>query len=133
MASRYPWCSSKLQSTSMKSMYADRGSSQGSRLVLQIRVTHARNTSGPSSFGEPQFTIPSHLYSAVNLDEEFPRLHESDESSSSADDFDFDSDREDAALNPSRSNSGSRHTRALSDVESQSPPSPLSPETRHRV
>ncbi|KAI0698181.1 hypothetical protein C8T65DRAFT_660965 [Cerioporus squamosus] len=102
--------------------------SAGSRLVLKVRATHANNISGPSSFADLQFTIPSHMYSAVNLDEEFPHLRDFDESSSD----DLDSDREDAALNPSRSNSGgSRHARASSDVESQSPPSPLSPETRH--
>ncbi|RPD63390.1 hypothetical protein L227DRAFT_599067 [Lentinus tigrinus ALCF2SS1-6] len=99
----------------------------GSRLVLKVRVTHANNMSGPSSFTNLQYTTPSHMYSAVNLDEEFPHMRDSDESSS--DDQDLYSDREDVALNPSRSNSGSRHTRAPSDVESQSPPSPLSPET----
>ncbi|RDX41611.1 hypothetical protein OH76DRAFT_1411996 [Lentinus brumalis] len=102
--------------------------SAGSRLVLKVRVAHASTVSGPSS--ELECTVPSsHMYSALNLDEEFPHMRESDESSSD----DVFSDREDAALNPSRSNSGSRHARALSDVESQSPPSPLSPETRHYV
>ncbi|TBU39478.1 hypothetical protein BD309DRAFT_969638 [Dichomitus squalens] len=113
----------------------------GSRLILNLRAKHATNLSSPTSFADINFSLPTHIYSAVYIEEPEPTDFMEDE--------DSDTDREDAALNPSRTNTMSSqrhssrsntmssqrhsvllaHTRNLSDVESLSPPSPLSPET----
>ena len=127
---------------------------QGSRLILNLRAKHATNIVGPTSFSDLSFPFPTHTYSAVYLDDPEPMDF--------IDDEDSDTDREDAALYPSRANTMSSqphssrsntvssvrhssrrstmsshrrstpftHIRHLSDVESMSPPSPLSPETR---
>ncbi|KAI0673168.1 hypothetical protein C8Q78DRAFT_1166511, partial [Trametes maxima] len=99
--------------------------SAGPRLILNLRAKHANSIGGPSSLTDLHFTIPAHFYSALNLDESpasTPTSHSGDGD-----------EGEDAALNPSRSSSGRRSHRASgsgvgrSDVEAQTPPSPLSP------
>ncbi|KAI0758944.1 hypothetical protein C8Q74DRAFT_1300993 [Fomes fomentarius] len=85
----------------------------GARLVLNLRTEHAHNVTSPSSFTDVSFQVPPHVYSSVRPDDPesghacFPVR--SDESSASSDEAESDlqSDREDSALNPSRSNTGS--------------------------
>ncbi|KAI0742934.1 hypothetical protein C8Q80DRAFT_1330316 [Daedaleopsis nitida] len=122
----------------------------GSRLVLNIRATHAHKVTTPSTLTDIRFSLPSlpstrHTYSAVHFDDSDRALmpiNEEDDDDNDTSTEDTESDREDSALNPSRSQTmssgGSRrstrylavHPRELSDIESATPPSPLSPETR---
>ena len=50
--------------------------SQGSRLVLNLRIKHANLVSGPSSLVDLTFEMPSHGYSAVNLDDSWELVSE---------------------------------------------------------
>ena len=100
---------------------------QGSRLILNLRAKHATNISGPSSLADLTFTIPSHMYSAIDFEDPDSEPKDKDGSEDAEEDVDADTDREDAALNPSRSNTASSHShsrlphaRNLSDVESAS-------------
>ncbi|PIL25818.1 hypothetical protein GSI_11571 [Ganoderma sinense ZZ0214-1] len=116
----------------------------GSRLILNLRAKHATNISGPSSLADLTFTIPSHMYSAVDFEDpdSIATTTIATTGHMDADDEDSDSDGEDAALNPSRSNTTSSHSHNyasirpcdLSDVESapssSNPGSPFSPRTR---
>ncbi|KAI0369353.1 hypothetical protein BV20DRAFT_1122220 [Pilatotrama ljubarskyi] len=110
--------------------------SAGPRLILNLRAKHANNISGPSSLGDLRFTIPSHFYSALNLEDLEARTPASalsreremfDEEDAGEDDSDSeDGENESAALNPPR-RLGSRDVEHTSDLGSHTPPSPLSP------
>ncbi|OJT11320.1 hypothetical protein TRAPUB_12195 [Trametes pubescens] len=108
--------------------------SAGPRLIVKLRAQHANNISGPSSLGDLRFKTPSHFYSALNLDdlEEPSRVSMQygvgEEGEGSAEESSEDeAEGEHVALNPRRRTISGQHALSPSEVEAQTPPSPLSP------
>ncbi|EIW56438.1 uncharacterized protein TRAVEDRAFT_21615 [Trametes versicolor FP-101664 SS1] len=109
--------------------------SAGPRLIVKLRAQHANNIGGPSSLGNLRFKTPSHFYSALNLDdlEEPSRVSmqygvgEEGEGSEGEESSEDEAEGEHVALNPRRRTISGQHALSPSEVEAQTPPSPLSP------
>ncbi|KAI0830307.1 hypothetical protein BC628DRAFT_1313246 [Trametes gibbosa] len=108
----------------------------GPRLISNLRAQHANNIGGPSSLEDLRFHIPSHFYSALNLDDENDTNSERHaeymghdlvglEEHNDGDD-ESGEEGEHVALNPRRRMSN-RGSGSGSDGGSHTPPSPHSP------